>query len=354
MIDYKTLFSTSAFDKIIKKNFKWYLDNQKKLCTYHYSNSKDYKKITKSLFKPINQAKSLSELPFMHVSVFKNFNIKSNINEKNISTFSSSGTTGSIKSKINLDPKTSILQIRALQNIFQEIFDTNTDIFFLEKSDFLNSKKVFTAKGAAVKGFSQLANNKYFLINKYNKLDLSFLKKYLKKNPTKKFVIFGFTSQIWSKLILKLVKKKIKIKKNNGILIHGGGWKRLANIKIDNISFKKEVKKKLGVKKIYDYYGMIEQTGSIFLECEEGFFHCSIFSDILIRDASLQLCKQNEIGLVQVFSLLPTSYPGHNILTEDLGKIIGNNNCKCGKGGRYFSIIGRVPNTDLRGCSDAI
>ena len=98
---------------------------------------------------------------------------------------------------------------------------------------------------------------------------------------------------------------------------------------------------------------MIEQTGSVFLECERGFFHCSIFSDILIRNANLNPCELNEVGLIQSLSLLPTSYPGHNILTEDMGKIIGNNDCKCGKGGKYFSIIGRVPNTELRGCSDA-
>ena len=97
---------------------------------------------------------------------------------------------------------------------------------------------------------------------------------------------------------------------------------------------------------------MIEQTGSVYLECEEGYYHCSIFSDIIIRDSNLKPSKINQKGLIQTLSLLPLSYPGHNILTEDIGTIHGVDNCKCGRKGKYFSVFGRVPDADLRGCSD--
>ena len=66
---------------------------------------------------------------------------------------------------------------------------------------------------------------------------------------------------------------------------------------------------------------MIEQTGSIFLECEYGYYHASIFSEINVRNSKLEICKSNQKGIIQVSSLLPTSYPGHNILTEDLVKL---------------------------------
>ena len=155
-------------------------------------------------------------------------------------------------------------------------------------------------------------------------------------------------------MILKIRKKKIKFKSNKGILVHGGGWKKMNKLKVNNNRFKTEISNVLGIKKIYNYYGMIEQTGSVFLECEKGYYHSSIFSDILIRNSKLELSEQKEIGLIQILSLLPLSYPGHNILTEDLGKIEGFNNCKCGRGGKYFKVIGRVKNTELRGCSDAI
>ena len=58
-------------------------------------------------------------------------------------------------------------------------------------------------------------------------------------------------------------------------------------------------------------------------------------------------------GIIQLLSPLATSYPGHNILTEDIGEILGIDDCKCGRKGKYFSIEGRVPGTEIRGCSDA-
>ena len=62
----------------------------------------------------------------------------------------------------------------------------------------------------------------------------------------------------------------------------------------------------------------------------------------------------NEIGLVQLISLLPTSYPGHNIISEDIGEIIGIDDCKCGRLGKYFIIHGRAEKAEIRGCSDTV
>jgi hypothetical protein len=53
-------------------------------------------------------------------------------------------------------------------------------------------------------------------------------------------------------------------------------------------------------------------------------------------------------------SLLPHSYPGHSILTEDIGKLVGVDTCPCGRKGKYFKIFGRIKNAEIRGCSDTI
>ena len=97
---------------------------------------------------------------------------------------------------------------------------------------------------------------------------------------------------------------------------------------------------------------MIEQTGSIFFECENGYFHTSIYSDIFIRDKMLNIEKENVEGIIQLLSIVPTSYPGNIILTEDLGKIFGEDDCNCGRKGKYFRVTGRIPNAELRGCSN--
>ena len=80
------------------------------------------------------------------------------------------------------------------------------------------------------------------------------------------------------------------------------------------------------ISKVHNYYGMVEQTGSIFTECKSGYFHTTIFSDIFIIDKNFEIQKFNKKGLIQLISLIPTSYPGHNILTEDIGEIIGEDN----------------------------
>jgi hypothetical protein len=51
-------------------------------------------------------------------------------------------------------------------------------------------------------------------------------------------------------------------------------------------------------------------------------------------------------------SMLPWSYPGHALMTEDRGKVLGVDDCPCGRKGKYFTVKGRVPLAEMRGCSD--
>ena len=62
--------------------------------------------------------------------------------------------------------------------------------------------------------------------------------------------------------------------------------------------------------------------------------------------------KNKKKGLIQLISLLPTSYPGHSILTEDIGEVVEKNNCKCALYGKRFLVHGRVKEAEVRGCSD--
>ena len=57
-------------------------------------------------------------------------------------------------------------------------------------------------------------------------------------------------------------------------------------------------------------------------------------------------------GIIQVLSVLPGSYPGHSLLTEDEGTLLGEDDCPCGRFGKYFKVSGRIRNAEIRGCSD--
>jgi hypothetical protein len=66
----------------------------------------------------------------------------------------------------------------------------------------------------------------------------------------------------------------------------------------------------------------------------------------------LSEARVGEEGLIESFSTIPRSYPGHAVLTEDLGVVHGVDGCRCSRRGAYFSVIGRLPAAELRGCSD--
>jgi phenylacetate-coenzyme A ligase PaaK-like adenylate-forming protein len=137
------------------------------------------------------------------------------------------------------------------------------------------------------------------------------------------------------------------------VLIHGGGWKKLESLAVDNATFKNVLKETCGVSSVCNYYGMVEQTGSIFMECAHGVLHASVFSDVLVRDpVTFSPLGTGKPGLLQLVSILPWSYPGHSILTEDIGEVLGIDNCPCGRKGRYFRVLGRAKNAEVRGCSD--
>ena len=155
-------------------------------------------------------------------------------------------------------------------------------------------------------------------------------------------------------LIQYSVKNNIKLNfGNQSILIHGGGWKKLIDQQVDNSIYKKMLTDNLGIQNIYNYYGMVEQVGSVFMECKNGYLHSPDFADVIIRNTrSFDVCKNGEEGVVQVLSILPVSYPGYSLLTEDLGIIHGEDDCLCGRKGKYFTISGRMPMAELRGCSD--
>ena len=165
-----------------------------------------------------------------------------------------------------------------------------------------------------------------------------------------------FTFMIWEyfyKELERLKSEGIRFDLSNGIMIHGGGWKKLSKESVSPKEFHHRLNSVCLLDRIHDYYGMVEQTGCIYMQCEHGHLHASIFSDIVARRAKdFSVCDYGEKGILQVVSVLPESYPGHSLLTEDEGIILGEDDCPCGRKGKYFEIIGRIKNAEIRGCSD--
>jgi len=324
----------------------------KNLTKHHYKNSKEYKKLLDSFGYKLKNEK-IEKIPFLPARLFKELNLLS-VNKNKISkTLLSSGTSGSIPSKIFLDNKNAHDQIIALTKIVSTILgQIRLPMLIIDQNPKLIKKSSFNARIAAIYGFSIFGKNHTYLLDKDNNINYLELKNFLKLYGNKPFFIFGFTSFIFKFLIKNSFKNRSNFNLSKGILLHGGGWKKMEKNKINNKKFKYKLMKKFNLKKIYNYYGLVEQTGSIFLECQKcSSFVTSIFSEVIIRDKHFNIVKNGDKGLIQLFSLLPTSYPGHSILTEDIGEIV-NNKCECSNNGTRFLVHGRIEKSETRGCSD--
>jgi len=336
-------FSLKGEEK--KVIFKKYLNE---LTRHHYKKSSLYKKILNGFNYKYRQSYEIDKLPFLTTNLFKEVNLKSITSKKIFKILLSSGTSGSSRSKIYLDRENASSQRMVLSKIMTHFIGKNRLPMLIINQDIDHEKEKFDAKSAAIRGFSIFGKDHHYLLDSQNKINNQVLNQFLEKFGKNKFLIFGFTGDVYSAFFDNLDSKK-KIDLRNGILIHGGGWKKLEDKKISNLLFKKKFLKKYNLKKIINYYGLVEQVGSIFFECPKcNVFMCSNFSDIIIRDKNFKQLKNGE-GIVQLISLLPKSYPGHNILTEDLGEIT---KCKCGFKGKCFTIKGRIKNSEVRGCSN--
>ena len=290
------------------------------LTKHHYENCKEYKNILIHLNYQNKKNYELSKLPFLPTTLFKNLNLISTYKNNIIKIMRSSGTTGKHVSKIYLDRQNSKNQIKALNNLFSDIAKSKKrmPMLIIDTEKIIKDRNYFSARTAAINGFSIFAKDVHFALNSDMTINYKKINQFYKNYKNTKNIIFGFTSIIWEKFCKNFLGKK-KYNFSNSLLLHGGGWKKLEKLGITNSDFKKVLKKKFNIKKVINYYGMVEQTGSIFFECPEcNNFVTSIFSDIFIRDENFNNLEFNKVGLVQLLSVLPTSYPGHNILTEDL------------------------------------
>ena len=330
---------------------KDFLGKINKLNNFHYENSSQFRKII-DLIYPLKKIKILEDIPFIPAKLFKELELKSIPNKKVFKILNSSGTSSGKPSKIYLDKDNARTQTLVLNKIVTKIIGKKRlPMLIIDEKKIIQDPSKFDAKTAAIIGFSMFGSNHQYLI-KDGSIDYENLNIFLDKFAKQKFLIFGFTSLVYEQLINKLDIKKIKSFFENSILIHGGGWKKMEKIKVSNEIFKRKLNKSLKINHIINYYGLIEQTGSIFFECSKcGCFTPSEYSEVLIRDKNFKVLPKNKKGFIQLLSILPKSYPGHSILTEDIGQLI-NNNCKFCKIAKEFKVYGRAEQSEIRGCSD--
>lgn len=324
------------------------------LTKYHYDKCGYYKNIIDKIHIDKNTIKTTQDIPFIPVRLFKEFELKSVPSEEVFKILTSSGTSGQSVSKIYLDKANIANQTKTLAHIITSfIGKSRLPLLLLDTEMVKKDRSMFSARGAGIIGFTTFGRDITYALNNEMELDIDKIEHFILKHENDNILMFGYTYMIWQYIVKELQKKNKQFHIKNGILFHIGGWKKLKAEAVDTKTYNKSIQNVLGSVKVYNYYGMAEQLGSVFVECEYGNMHCSNYSDIIIRKPQdFSIVKNGDKGLMQIVSVLPISYPGHSLLTEDEGVILGEDDCPCGRKGKYFQILGRIKNAEIRGCSD--
>jgi hypothetical protein len=301
---------------------------------------------------PDRRYERISDLPWLPVRLFKTHELKSIPDDEVFKVLTSSGTTGDV-SRIHLDKAAAAAQTRMLGRTLQAVLGPKRlPMLVVDTAAIIRNRRSFSARGAGVLGMITFGRDHVWALDEDGRPDLEAVRGFLARHGDKPFLVFGFTFMVW--LHLYELARDNSLDLSNGILVHSGGWKKLADQQVDNAEFRRAFRVGTGLTRIHNFYGMVEQIGVVYLEGPEGTsLYCPDFADVVIRDPQTwEPLPPGRPGLVEVISTLPESYPGHLLLTEDMGVIDGIDDGAWP--GKRFSILGRLPRAEARGCSDTL
>lgn len=318
----------------------------------HRDRCPPYRRVLDAIWPGAANAQCLEDLPFLPVSLFKTHELKSALQSNIRMTMMSSGTTGMGASRIAIDAETSRLQSLSLAASIKTVLGPQRPpMLIVDTPDVVRDPRLMTARGAGVLGMMRFGRDHVFALDKDMRPDTKSIEAFLERHAQAPFFMFGFTFMVWLYLYESVTDGQLNLE--NATLVHSGGWKKLEDRKVDNLRFRTLMKHRTGLKNIFNFYGMVEQLGSIFLEGEDGALYAPNVSDVIIRDLrTLEPLPPGKEGIIQVLSVLPRSYPGHSLLTEDIGVLRSVDSGAGGRLGKAISVLGRVPKVELRGCSD--
>lgn len=305
-------------------------------------------------------AEEVSDLPYLPVGVFKSNPPLALVNAVDVKrTLTSSATTGQVPSRIVLDAATAKRMTKGVITIVRDFIGAaRRPYLVVDTAENLAAQSQLGARGAAIQALGSFATEIVSCLRPGQgeaALDVDKLLACAAKWKNSEVLVYGFTFVIWQQLVQPLQRLGIKLDLPNARVLHSGGWKRLEQQKVTRNIFAKEVASLFGcpASRVVDYYGMVENVGVIYPDCEQGNKHVAVFAEVIIRDPlTLAPVKAGERGLIQVCSVLPTSFPGFLLLTEDMAEVISYDGCPCGRRGASFRFAGRAPKAEIRGCGN--
>lgn len=297
---------------------------------YQYKNNIPYRTFVDLLSIDCNKILNYRQIPFLPIEFFKT----NTIVDKNFSPnlyFQSSGTTSENLSKHYI----------ANEDIYKQSILHSFSIFFGDPSEYIylgllpsylernNSSLIYMVNYLMEQ--SGKVENGYYLHN-FN--DLHVIINRLEKE-NKKVILFGV-----SYALLDFANSHPQQLRNTIIIETGGMKGRKKEMTKDELLT--ELKNSFQTDKIYSEYSMTELLSQAY-SLSNNVYKCPPWMKILIRDVDdpFEYVETNRSGCVNIIDLA-NIHSCSFISTQDIGKDEGKDG---------FKILGRMDNSDIRGCS---
>lgn len=300
--------------------------------SFQYSNCEVYRKFADSLKRNPENVKSLEDIPFLPVELFKSQKIYSSTEEPEL-IFRSSGTTGDQTSSHFVHD----IQIYedSFQKGFERVYGKPEDCIFLfllpSYLEREGSSLVYMAEELRRRSFDP--DSGYYL-NNYSVLAAKL--KSLQENPgRKKVILLGVTYALLD--LAELFPQDL----SDIIIMETGGMKGKRK-EITREELHSTLQKAFNVSAIHSEYGMTELLSQAYSQ-GNGIFRCPPWMKIVIRETNDPLSwapvgKTGGVNIVDLANLYSCSF----ISTSDLGKSYADGS---------FEILGRFDFSDTRGCN---
>ena len=329
-----------------------FLTEMNRLTAHHRSGCPEFARI----WPGTESVDTVEALPWLHVGLFKRLSLKTQQEGAKAGRTLASSSTSGVASLIHTDSISAKLQAASSLSILKDFVGQALEPLIVLDSTRSLIQRGMSARIAAALSLKPLATDLHFLLNDAQDPGSHLwdeLRQALEGRDAIR--VYGFTWMLWQAwaeagipedLVLILSKTRV-------VFVHSGGWKKLEAEKVSREDFDARLLATVAAgSKVVDYYGLVEQVGVVYPLCEHGARHVPVWAEVLVRDVlSGKVVPEGEAGLLQLMNTLAWGAPYHNVLTEDTGRILPGP-CPCGRSGKRFQLIGRLPKAEVRGCAN--
>jgi len=296
---------------------------------FQYQQNPLYRSYVDALKVNVDKVVSIQQIPFLPISFFKSHSVKTTLFDAEI-IFESSGTTQTINSKHHVKDF----------NLYKESFIKGFERFYGSIKDFCivgllpsylerkNSSLI-----AMVDEFIKISGHPLSAFYLYEHAKLNDVLHVL-ENQNQKTLLIGVTFALLD--FAEEFPQQLK----HTIVMETGGMKgrrkELTRQETHGI-----LKNQLGINVIHSEYGMTELLSQAYSK-GEGRFDSVPWMKILVRNEDDPFdVRETGTGIINIIDLA-NIYSCSFIATDDAGNVYDNGE---------FEIVGRVDNSDMRGCS---